>query len=86
VPSAQQEEDAMTLDTSRERETQDVPVCRFCGGELDLGYHYTCHICDAAYCYTHMSRHMRAHSPNSQGKTSVPPDAGESQVLQAPLS
>ncbi|MDA4132970.1 MAG: hypothetical protein OK454_07580, partial [Thaumarchaeota archaeon] len=49
-----------------------------CGGKFDLGYHYTCHTCGDTYCYIHMSRHMRAHSgSSSQGKPSVPPDAGQ---------
>jgi hypothetical protein len=68
----------MTLDASREIEKQDVPICLFCGGELDLGYHYTCQICGATYCYIHMDRHRRAHTPHgSQGMTSIPPVAGE---------
>jgi hypothetical protein len=71
----------MTLDASRETEARDEPTCRFCGGKFDLGYHYMCHACGATYCYIHMGRHMRAHSPSGQGKPSVPPDAGEPVVL-----
>lgn len=37
--------------------------CRYCGGKLRLGYHFTCHVCGDAYCYIHMARHTRAHSP-----------------------
>jgi hypothetical protein len=36
-------------------------TCHFCGAAFDLGYHYTCHICEATYCYIHMSRHAKAH-------------------------
>jgi len=35
--------------------------CAFCGRKNYLGYHYTCHVCGASYCYTHMERHARAH-------------------------
>jgi hypothetical protein len=64
----------MTLDASRETEAQDETICRFCGGELDLGYHYSCHVCGAAYCYIHMNRHRQAHSPRPTQP--VPADAG----------
>ena len=37
--------------------------CQYCGGKLNLGYHFTCHICGDAYCYVHMARHARAHAP-----------------------
>jgi hypothetical protein len=37
--------------------------CRYCGGRLRLGYHFTCHICGETYCYIHMARHSRAHAP-----------------------
>jgi hypothetical protein len=68
----------MTLDASRETETQNQPTCRFCGGKFDLGYHYMCRTCGATYCYIHMSKHMRAHSSDrAKGRPSIPPDAGE---------
>ena len=36
--------------------------CRHCGGVLDgFGFHYTCHLCGARYCFVHMRRHERAH-------------------------
>jgi hypothetical protein len=36
--------------------------CRHCGGVLDgFGFHYTCHLCGARYCFVHMSKHDRAH-------------------------
>ena len=35
--------------------------CEYCGGRLDLGYYFTCHICEKTYCYVHMTRHSRAH-------------------------
>jgi hypothetical protein len=37
--------------------------CQFCGGKLALGYHFTCHVCGGAYCYSHMTKHSRAHAP-----------------------
>jgi hypothetical protein len=37
--------------------------CQYCGGRLQLGYHFTCHICGDAYCYIHMAKHARAHAP-----------------------
>lgn len=36
--------------------------CSFCGARLSLGYHFTCHLCGAAYCYVHMSRHDTSHA------------------------
>ena len=73
----------MTLDASK-AETQDEPTCRFCGGKFDLGYHFLCHTCGATYCYIHMGRHARAHSTNNtQGRPSVPPDAGDLAVPPA---
>jgi len=63
----------MTLDASRETETKDGPTCRFCGGKFDLGYRYMCHTCGATYCYIHMGKHARAHSPrNYEGKPLAP--------------
>ncbi len=29
------------------------PTCGYCGRVLGGGYHYTCHVCGATYCYTH---------------------------------
>lgn len=40
--------------------------CQYCGGRLQLGYHFTCHICGDAYCYIHMARHARAHAPGQE--------------------
>ena len=36
--------------------------CQYCGGRLNLGYHFACHLCGESYCYIHMTRHSRAHS------------------------
>jgi hypothetical protein len=36
--------------------------CHYCGGRLNLGYHFTCHVCGEAYCYIHLSRHSGAHT------------------------
>ncbi|MDA4116926.1 MAG: hypothetical protein OK455_01095 [Thaumarchaeota archaeon] len=37
--------------------------CRYCGGKLNLGYNFTCHVCGETYCYIHLSRHSGAHTP-----------------------
>jgi hypothetical protein len=37
--------------------------CQYCGGKLNLGYYFMCHVCGSAYCYIHMTRHDRAHAP-----------------------
>jgi hypothetical protein len=29
-------------------------TCGFCGKVLGDGFHYTCHLCGATYCYIHM--------------------------------
>ncbi len=69
----------MTLGSTHEPLTRDKPTCHFCGRKFDLGYHYTCHICGATYCYIHMSRHVRAHrTPTHQ------PETPASTLAQAP--
>lgn len=35
--------------------------CQYCGGKLELGFHFKCHVCGANYCYIHMRRHDGAH-------------------------
>ena len=30
-----------------------APSCGVCGRKLDVGFHFTCHICGASYCYAH---------------------------------
>ncbi len=55
----------MVLDPAHESLTRDKPTCHFCGTKFDPGYYYTCHVCDAAYCYIHMNKHVRAHRPPS---------------------
>jgi hypothetical protein len=41
--------------------------CRYCGGVLDgFGFHYTCHLCGAKYCFVHMRKHERAHPTTPQ--------------------
>jgi hypothetical protein len=30
-----------------------APMCELCGRKLVVGFHFTCHICGAAYCYAH---------------------------------
>ena len=35
--------------------------CDYCGGRLDVGYHFACHVCEKTYCYVHMTKHSRAH-------------------------
>lgn len=47
-------------ETAHAQRNRDL-FCQYCGGKLNLGYHYTCHLCGDAYCYIHMSRHARAH-------------------------
>jgi hypothetical protein len=39
--------------------------CVYCGGKLNLGYHFMCHLCGGIYCYIHMARHARAHAPQA---------------------
>ena len=36
-------------------------ACNFCGRVLGKEYYFTCHVCGATYCYTHMYRHAKAH-------------------------
>lgn len=43
-------------------ESRRESFCQYCGGKLQLGYHFKCHVCGDAYCYIHMGRHARAHS------------------------
>jgi len=45
--------------------------CSFCGGKLTVGYHYTCHLCGAAYCFIHMSRHAKSHPRASEMMSSA---------------
>ena len=47
----------MPSDNARDKKD----YCGYCGGRLDVGYHYTCHICEKSYCYAHMTKHSRAH-------------------------
>jgi hypothetical protein len=35
--------------------------CVYCGSKLNLGYHFTCHVCRSAYCFIHMSKHDSTH-------------------------
>jgi len=37
-----------------------VVACAFCRRRLSDEYYFTCRMCDASYCYIHMSRHQRA--------------------------
>ncbi|MDA4117594.1 MAG: hypothetical protein OK455_04540 [Thaumarchaeota archaeon] len=38
------------------------PSCQYCRMTLTAqGYHFTCHLCGATFCYIHMSRHSGAH-------------------------
>lgn len=30
-----------------------APTCGVCGRKLEVGFHFTCHICGASYCYAH---------------------------------
>lgn len=30
------------------------PTCWYCGRTLGAGFYYSCHVCDATYCYVHM--------------------------------
>jgi hypothetical protein len=51
----------VTLDPAHESLTREKAACHYCGKRFDLGYHYTCHVCGATYCYIHMSKHSKAH-------------------------
>jgi hypothetical protein len=31
-----------------------APGCGVCGRKLGVGYYYTCHVCNACYCYAHI--------------------------------
>jgi tRNA(Ile2) C34 agmatinyltransferase TiaS len=44
-------------------QSKEAHFCRYCGGRLNLGYHFTCHYCGETYCYIHLSKHARAHAP-----------------------
>lgn len=42
--------------------------CRHCGGILDgFGFHYTCYLCGARYCFVHIRKHDRAHPRTTMG-------------------
>ena len=34
-------------------EQTEAPSCQVCGRRLQVGFHFTCHICGASYCYAH---------------------------------
>ena len=40
--------------------------CQYCGGKVQLGFYFTCHVCGDVYCYIHMSRHSKAHAPQAE--------------------
>ena len=42
--------------------------CLYCGGRLNLGYHYVCHVCGDSYCYIHMSKHAKAHAGKTEAE------------------
>jgi hypothetical protein len=47
--------------------------CRHCGSVLDgYGFHFTCHICGARYCYVHLRKHDRAHARTPPLETLTP--------------
>ena len=35
-------------------EGQEHASCGRCGRALGPGFHFTCHVCGATYCYSHM--------------------------------
>ncbi len=56
--------DGMSLHAGARESVSPVKAshCQYCSQKLDiLGYHFTCHVCGAEYCYPHMRRHDRAH-------------------------
>jgi hypothetical protein len=56
----------MMSNPQEEKENEANPACVFCRRKFDVGYHFTCHVCGATYCYVHMGRHLGAHSPPNQ--------------------
>ena len=34
-------------------EQAEAPACEVCGRKLAVGFHFTCHVCGASYCYAH---------------------------------
>ena len=40
-----------------------LATCNYCSKVLGRQYYFTCHICDATYCYIHMTKHSRFHKP-----------------------
>ncbi|MDA4136780.1 MAG: hypothetical protein OK449_07280 [Thaumarchaeota archaeon] len=40
-----------------------VATCNYCSKALGKEYYFTCHVCDATYCYIHMTKHSRSHKP-----------------------
>lgn len=34
-------------------EQAEVPSCGVCGRKLQVGFHFTCHVCGASFCYAH---------------------------------
>jgi len=55
---------------------EDEPVaCRLCGRMLGVAFHFTCHVCGAAYCYVHMPdrcSHIRIKAPFLPPSNSIP--------------
>jgi hypothetical protein len=43
---------------SRTVEGASVAACGFCRRRLSNEFFFTCRLCDASYCYIHMSRHQ----------------------------
>lgn len=54
-----------------ETKMKKVSTCSFCGRTLGSEYHFTCHICDATYCYIHMWKHSKAHPTISTLQTNL---------------
>ena len=50
-------------ETTHAQTKRSTAFCQYCGGKLNLGYFYKCHVCGETYCYIHMTRHSRAHTP-----------------------
>jgi hypothetical protein len=51
----------MASNSLQGREVEAEPACQFCRRRFDVGYHFTCHLCGATYCYIHLDRHRTAH-------------------------
>lgn len=51
-------------------EQAEAPVCGVCGRKLAVGFHFTCHVCGASYCYAHAP--VKCTHPKMRQQTKTP--------------